>query len=302
VKPPTESHNGKGDAVEEWIDLHFFRPVGIRIAGALRSTRISADHVTMWALVTGLVAGHLFLYASPLVNFAGFLLFVVSELLDSVDGQLARIRGVSTRWGRLLDGIADTARFVNLYVHFAARLFLNHAAPGAWALVLVALASHSIQSGAIDFIRSAFLEVGEGRDGELDLPETVGRMRGTTFGRRLAAWIYVPYVKRQVWIFSRTVTLVRALRQSGGMGNRAAEVWRAAYRERQRSLLPLCGWLGQNIRIIMLGLLPLIGGPYGFFWLTIVPLNLVTLTLIGFHERNSALLLAPAQARQGVEA
>jgi len=61
VKPQTDlSH--KGRAVEEWADLHFFRPIGIRIARALQPTGISADQVTLWSLVIGLVAGHLFAY------------------------------------------------------------------------------------------------------------------------------------------------------------------------------------------------------------------------------------------------
>src|SRR2546429_6501102 len=56
VKPQNDlSH--KGDAVEEWADLHFFRPIGIRIARALQPTGISADQVTLWSLVIGLVAG-----------------------------------------------------------------------------------------------------------------------------------------------------------------------------------------------------------------------------------------------------
>src|SRR5256885_6867442 len=56
VKPQNDlSH--KGQAVEEWADLHFFRPIGIRIARALQPTGISADQVTLWSLVIGLVAG-----------------------------------------------------------------------------------------------------------------------------------------------------------------------------------------------------------------------------------------------------
>ena len=40
--PPTGlSH--KGEAVEEWVDLHFFRPLGMRVVRLLAPTRISAD-------------------------------------------------------------------------------------------------------------------------------------------------------------------------------------------------------------------------------------------------------------------
>ncbi|PYO28845.1 MAG: hypothetical protein DMD73_04215 [Gemmatimonadetes bacterium] len=100
MKPPNDlSH--KGRSVEEWVDLHFFRPIGIRIARALLPTGISADQVTLWSLVIGLVAGHLFAYRDHWTNLIGFGLFVVSDVFDSADGQLARLRGTSTRFGRV---------------------------------------------------------------------------------------------------------------------------------------------------------------------------------------------------------
>src|SRR5437763_17185875 len=73
VKPPNDLSD-KGRAVEEWVDLHFFRPIGIRIARALQPTGISADQVTLWSLAIGLVAGHLFAYGDRWTNLIGFVL------------------------------------------------------------------------------------------------------------------------------------------------------------------------------------------------------------------------------------
>src|SRR5882762_6711023 len=85
VKPQNDlSH--KGQAVEEWADLHFFRPIGIRIARALQPTGISADQVTLWSLVIGLVAGHLFAYQDRWTNVIGFVLFIVSDIFQSGGG------------------------------------------------------------------------------------------------------------------------------------------------------------------------------------------------------------------------
>ena len=50
MKPPNDLQL-KGAAVEEWVDLRFFRPIGIRIARALLPTGISADQVTLWRLL-----------------------------------------------------------------------------------------------------------------------------------------------------------------------------------------------------------------------------------------------------------
>src|SRR5439155_1716031 len=150
VKPQNDlSH--KGQAVEEWADLHFFRPIGIRIARTLVPTGISAHQVTLWSLVVGLVAGHLFAYQDRWTDLIGFALFIVSDVFDSADGQLARLRGTSTRFGRALDGISDNVRFVNLYAHLVYRLI--HAGwwwPGAGLLVALAGLGHAYQSAAVD--------------------------------------------------------------------------------------------------------------------------------------------------------
>ena len=85
----------KGPVVEEWADRRFFRPAGWRIATALAPTSVSPDGVTLASLILGVIAGHLFWYTSPWINFAGVGLFIWSDVLDSADGQLARLRGTS---------------------------------------------------------------------------------------------------------------------------------------------------------------------------------------------------------------
>src|SRR5690348_6610861 len=122
----------------------------MRIARALGPTDVSADEVTLWSLALGLVAGHLFLYHERWVNAIGVGLFIVSDILDSADGQLARLRGTSTRTGRILDGVSDNLRFVNLYAHLLVRIWLmGYGWPGA-LLVAFAGLSHSFQSAAAD--------------------------------------------------------------------------------------------------------------------------------------------------------
>jgi hypothetical protein len=284
VKPPSDlSH--KGAAVEEWVDLRFFRPIGIRIARTLEPTGISADQVTLWSIVVGVVAGHLFLYRDPWINAIGFALFILSDIFDSADGQLARLRGTSTRLGRLLDGVGDNVRFVNLYAHLAVRLVL---AGWHWPGVLLAAVaglSHSIQSMSIDFIRNAYLVIGEGSGGELDLPEDLPPGQGSRL-QRFGARVYGDYVRRQTQLFPRTVDLLRLLRRV-----RIPEAFRAAYRDRQQPLLPLCSWLGQNIRFALIGAAGIAGYPAAYLWTEVLAMNLVLfVVLLPSHETNSALL------------
>ena len=284
MKPPNDLQH-KGAAVEEWVDLRFFRPIGIRIARALEPTEVSADQVTLWSILIGIVAGHLFLYRDPWVNAIGFLLFIVSDVFDSADGQLARLRGKSTRLGRTLDGLGDHVRFVNLYVHLAIRLSLAGWHWPALVLGVAAGVSHSFQSAAVDFIRNAYLSIGEGR-GEVDLPEDLAAAREGTLLERFAAWVYEGYVRRQLWLFPRTLELVRVLRRV-----EVVESFGAAYRERQQPLLPLCTWLGQNIRFVLLGVAAVAGFPSAYLWTEVLAMNLVLFgVLLPMHESNSAAL------------
>ena len=297
MKPATGSLS-KGDAVEEWADLRFFRPIGARIARRLLRTSVTADQVTLGALLIGLVAGHLFLYTDARVNLLGFALFVLSDVLDSADGQLARLRGVSSRWGRVVDGLADSVRWSNLYIHLILRLFLKHFDVGGEALAFAAWVSHSFQAAGVDFIRAAYLEVAEGRRGEADLPEDLAKPLGRGFGRRVAGALYAVYVRRQSWMFPNTLALIRTLRERPG-GAATAEALGSAYRERQHPVVRSCAWLGHNIRFLLLAVLPWIGGAAGFCWITIVPMSLLLVALAARHERNSLGLPLPAAAPVG---
>src|SRR5262249_27911910 len=148
----------KGEAVEEWIDLRFFRPVGIRIARALQPSRVSPDQVTLWSLWIGVVGAHLFVYSNPWINAAGFVLVIIADLLDSADGQLARLRGTASRAGRIMDGYADNLRWIATYVHVAIRLLMGGWGWGAILLAAFAGGCHSLKSATVDFVYGAYLE------------------------------------------------------------------------------------------------------------------------------------------------
>ncbi len=278
----------KGEAIEEWIDLRFFRPAGLRLARALAPTAVTPNQVTVWGMLVGVLAGHLFYYSSRTVNLVGVALFIVSDIFDSADGQLARLRGTSSRLGRLLDGSGDSVRFISLYGHLLVRLL--HADWGWSAVLLIAIAgwSHSLQSAAVDFVRNAFLEVAEGEGGELDLPEDApagGPSRLSRFGARL----YRDYVRRQAFLFPRTMRLVRAVR-AGQVSGAVDE----AYTQRLRPLLWWCAWLGQNFRFALLALAAVEARAALFPWITATALNVVLAGIILTQETQAAALLGEA--------
>jgi len=277
---------GKGPVVEEWADRRFFRPAGWRIATTLAPTRISPDAVTLASLVLGVIAGHLFWYANPWINAAGVVLFIWSDVLDSADGQLARLRGTSTRMGRILDGLADSARFLSLYAHLGARLYVSGWGWGGVVLALAALFSHTYQAAAADFIRQAYLYFAVGKGSELDVGSEPAAGQGS-FWERVAGWLYGDYVRRQAWLFPRTTALARFL-----AGRDVPPSISRAWANRQRWVVAGCAWIAQNIRFLLLAVTVVPGWPAVYCWIVVGPLNAVLVFLILAHEREPKLCIA----------
>lgn len=89
----------------KFIDLSDYgRPVAKIISTALKDTRFTPIDVTIWFIISGLIAvvcilnGYYWLAAF-------FLIF--KSILDAADGELARIKNTPSYTGRYLDSVAD---------------------------------------------------------------------------------------------------------------------------------------------------------------------------------------------------
>src|SRR5258708_8732296 len=244
--------------------MHFDRAVGIRLARALAGPRVSADEVTLWALVAGLIGGQLFLYSDRRLKGLGFGMWVASDVLPSADGQLAGLRGASTRFGRALDGISDSLRFAYLYLCLLLRLLAVGAGWPAVALVVVAAASHSLQATIVDFIRSAYLWAGLG-EGTVDLPEDVAAPASGRWLARVSGRIYRDYVLRHAFVLPWSARLVQLLRSRA-----LPAAVRGESRSLQQRIPALCPLLLQNMRIALLAVVAVTGRPSIFLWTSAV--------------------------------
>jgi hypothetical protein len=284
---PANASFDKGRAVEEWTDTWFFRPIGLRIARACMPTRLTPDHVTVLALIVGLIAGRLCYYDSVGLNALGVVLFIVSDVFDSADGQLARMRGTSSRLGKVLDGIADGARFTNLYLQLMARLLV---AGAPWWMVLplgiAAGIAHAKQSAAADYIRQLYLYLAEGGAGEFALAEDMPTMRARTVFQTCLNRFYEGYLRSHARLVPRSLALVRRLRATNAVRDVGS-----AWADSQAPVVRQCAWIGQNIRFLLLALTVVPGHPAAFLWITFVPMSAIMVAILTVHERNAAALL-----------
>ncbi|MCQ2001740.1 CDP-alcohol phosphatidyltransferase family protein [Arthrobacter zhaoxinii] len=104
--------------------LYVNRPAGRAVAAALRHTRLTPNHVTLAGAVCtyGSLVWLAFGAAADLSSALVGALLVVGYILDSADGQLARLQGTSSAFGEWLDHALDNGRIT--VMHVAAFCFL----------------------------------------------------------------------------------------------------------------------------------------------------------------------------------
>ena len=76
---------------EEWLDIHFNRPIGLLIALAAARLRITPNAITIFSFFLGAGAGWMFYYTDLTHNLLGVLLLTLANFCDTTDGQLERM-------------------------------------------------------------------------------------------------------------------------------------------------------------------------------------------------------------------
>lgn len=167
----------KSEDTEEWLDVHFTRPIGLAFALLWNKFDIHPNVITIGSIFLGVGAGWMFHYTDLMHNLCGVLLLMFANFCDSTDGQMARLTGKKTLVGRVLDGFAGDLWFAAIYFGIIFRLW-HQPMPilgmewGIWAFVLCAAAGlgcHSHQAALADYYRQVHLFFLLGKDGsELD--------------------------------------------------------------------------------------------------------------------------------------
>lgn len=102
-------------SAHKFIDLSDYgRPIARIIANSLKETSCTPIHVTIWFVISGLIAICCIL-ADYLWAAAFFL--ILKSILDAADGELARLKNTPSYTGRYLDSVSDI--ILNLLIFLA---------------------------------------------------------------------------------------------------------------------------------------------------------------------------------------
>ena len=113
--------------VEEKFDLIFSRPLGYVFAVISKWCYLTPTQVSLLSMSTGIVAGYCFYFQND-IGMVGWGCFwiVLAGVLDSADGQLARMTQKSSHLGMIIDGFVDNVVYISAYLGGLFYLLLSY--------------------------------------------------------------------------------------------------------------------------------------------------------------------------------
>ena len=276
----------KSIETENVIDRIFYRPIGFRIARMLRGTGITPNMVTVVSIFVGAAVVLLFYQDDLYYNICGILLLICANILDCVDGQLARLTGIKSAIGRILDGFAGDIWFASIYVGFAARLSNEYGTNLFFILAVLSGMSHLVQANITDYYKTLHLYfISKDKGAEFQSLEQVeARHKAMRYGvNKFFYFLYRWYTMLQVKATPVLQRMLRSLRER--YGDDIPEDIRLDFRKRSRALMRYIDLLTFNGRTIVMFVIVLTGQVWAYFLYEILVLNIVLVFVSRRHER-----------------
>ena len=287
---------------EEFLDIYFNRPIGYVWALFFQRLGVHPNVVTILSIFLGVGAGVMFYFPDMKHTLIGIFLLMWANHYDSCDGQLARMTGKKTRWGRILDGFAGDLWFFTIYAAISIRL-MNQPMPfgiggegSTWGIYIWLLAAfsglicHSKQCVLADYYRNIHLFFLKGKQGsELDNFKQQRELFHSlpwkgNFWWKIFLYFYGNYTRNQEKMtpnFQRFYTLVQ-----NKYGDDIPQSLRNEFRELSLPLMKYTNILTFNTRAIALYISLLIGEPWAYFVFEVL---VMTSLFVYMHYRHEAL-------------
>ncbi len=279
----------KSEDTEEALDIWFYRPLGFRCALLARGLGITPNQITITSIFIGVLAGLFFYPTNLMVNVIGMLLLVVANLMDSTDGQLARLTSNHTRLGRILDGLAGDMWFICIYIVCVLRLINEGFSSWVWLLGSAAGVSHILHAAMADYYRNIHLYIiksseGSEHDNSRAITET---LHSIPFRQKpmekIFMWFYRNYTLQQEMLSPKMQVFLSELKAR--YGDTLPQSLRERLRTANKGNMPLTNILQFNTRVIFLFFCLFWNCVWLYFVFDLVVLNAVLIVLILREER-----------------
>lgn len=287
----------KSDETEGYIDRYIHDPIAIVLSKFFIRLHISPNTITLLSLLFGVTGGLLFAPKDLFLNICGVLLQILGLILDCSDGQVARLTGNSTQFGRVLDGCVDSLNFSAVYIGIGLRM-MNESIPftngirwgcSIWLVVLFcAIYSHKGQSRMADCYRVTHLFFLNGKDrSELTSSASLKKEYqalppGAPLYQKLYLRVYTSHTAKQE---RRTPKLQQLLRLANRCDDETFQRLALYYTGRSRQYIELTNVLTISLHAYLMYLLVLLDLPVVYFPVVILGLEALNVFMIHKYEQ-----------------
>ena len=289
----------KSDDTEEWLDVHFTRPIGLVFALGWMKLGVHPNVVTILSIFLGVAAGYMFYFTDLQHNLLGVLLLMLANFCDSTDGQMARLTGKKTLIGRMLDGFSGDLWFFAIYRALIFRIgrmwepALGTLLSYSLSFLLCFIASifcHSPQSSLADYYRQIHLYFLLGREGsELDSyaaqRQVYERLPKRQWLQRIFYYNYANYCRSQERRTPQFQRFFRQVRQRYPDASSMPQSLRDAFRRGSLPLMKYTNLLTFNTRAIIIYVTCLLNVPYVYPLLEMTVFALMYWHMHRSHEK-----------------
>ncbi len=237
----------------EPVNRYIQDPIAKQIVGFLKNTPVTPNQVTYFSVLTGFASGYAFSFASSISLVLGGILLEMTLVLDCVDGQLARAKGMASEWGRLIDGIAG------YFAYLAVVVGLINGFPEYESVLKIIAGLIILRAISYDYCKQSLgTLLLQGYDGmEREIQSTRQKIQAKM------SWVlvlYFYYMQAQQLFFRGEWSFLRQT-ELGDQDMQADLTLeqRKAYYEKIKILLLLWRWNGLDLPLFLLSLFAVLG-------------------------------------------
>ena len=156
MKPTKEQLANCSKKKGGFIELYISRRLSLFLVKYIARTNITPNQITYFAFLVAIVSSYLISTGKLLNLIIGGILVQVAWTLDCVDGDLARLKGISSKKGAWADAVLD--RLTETILLFGITLGLYNQTNNAivWLYGFIALASVYMTNSIIGLTESSF--------------------------------------------------------------------------------------------------------------------------------------------------
>lgn len=233
------------EPVVRWIQEPAARP----LVYAFKETPVTPNQVTALSALLAISAAYFFSLGDTRSIIQGGIIFEISLILDSVDGELARAKGMASEWGRIVDGIGDyvssIAVLIGLMIGF----------PDSKGALLILAFLIFLRGVTFDYFKENMTSrVKHGYDGsQRDIQKTYEKISAS---HSFILKVYFYYLQLQQLLFRGHWTSFKDYTLTGPSTDAAwPEEQRLRYYQEKQPLIALWKWNGPDLIFFLMALL-----------------------------------------------